>query len=720
MKKKLTLTLLCLVCTMTAILGFAACDWWTENKTPTTPAHTHSYGKWETITPATCTQEGVRRQTCECGDYKDQSIPKTNHTVVIDEAVAATCKKTGLTQGSHCSECGTTIVAQTTTNKLDHTYGAWQQTKASSCKDYGTERRDCGNCDAYETRNVEKIAHTEGAWIVDEEATCQKKGSRHTECSVCHTIIKTGMIDKTAHTEVIDEAVAPAFGISGLTQGSHCSVCNTVIIAQQVVEYDGLRIKNFEGYQLEYTDKDSVPRLYKEVDNDVINYDLSVDFVLSSATATWDLYSDIGCNTVLSQLRIMTNLKLGKNIAYVGVSDSSTSDFICYEVTLYRLDIKSYTFISDGVTYASGTIQEHDDLTAPQAPEKDLHTFMGWALQENGEVLTFPYYIETNTTFYAVLPKTHTRVSFDPNSGECESTTAVYEIGKTYSFPVGSKVGYTFVGWYLNGEKITDELWQITTECTLTAQWVANTNTLYTVKHIGQNITNDEFGTEILIEELHGTSDSEVIPDIKSFTGFTAPQTQELTVAADGSAVLTYYYTRNSYQLTLVKNDGTTSDHTVKYEAQIPTVSRQGFTLGGWFSNEALTQSVTSMPANEITLYAWWQEENKAGDFKYVIENTATITSYLGASSTVKIPTYIGGVAVTTIAPNAFYVCNSLTSVAIGDSVTSIGNYAFYDCSSLTSVTIGDSVTSIGSDAFYDCNIRQTERIGDSVTWVAG
>ena len=39
-------------------------------------------------------------------------IPATGHTVVIDESVAATATTDGLTEGSHCSVCGETIIAQ--------------------------------------------------------------------------------------------------------------------------------------------------------------------------------------------------------------------------------------------------------------------------------------------------------------------------------------------------------------------------------------------------------------------------------------------------------------------------------------------------------------------------------------------------------------------------------------------------------------------------------
>ena len=70
---------------------------------------------------------------------------------------------------------------------------------------------------------------------------------------------------------------------------------------------------------------------------------------------------------------------------------------------------------------------------------------------------------------------------------------------------------------------------------------------------------------------------------------------------------------------------------------------------------------------------------------------------------------------VTSIGDFAFYECNTLTIVTIGNSVTSIGEYAFYDCSSLTSVTIPNSVTIVGEGVFQGCENLLNVTIPNSV-----
>lgn len=70
-------------------------------------------------TPATCTVKGVTESKCAlCNDIKKDEIAMLKHTPVTDKAVAATFKKAGKTEGSHCSVCGAVIKKQSAVKKL--------------------------------------------------------------------------------------------------------------------------------------------------------------------------------------------------------------------------------------------------------------------------------------------------------------------------------------------------------------------------------------------------------------------------------------------------------------------------------------------------------------------------------------------------------------------------------------------------------------------------
>ena len=123
------------------------------------------------------------------------------HTEVIDKAISATCTKSGLTQGKHCSVCRIVIVAQTT---------------------------------------IKATGHTE-IIIKGTAATCTTNGKTDgKQCSVCKTIItKQNVINALGHTVVTLSAVAPTCTQSGLTAGKICSVCNTITVKQSVVTSSG-------------------------------------------------------------------------------------------------------------------------------------------------------------------------------------------------------------------------------------------------------------------------------------------------------------------------------------------------------------------------------------------------------------------------------------------------------------------------------------------------
>ena len=116
-------------------------------------------------------------------------------------------------------------------------------------------------------------------------------------------------------------------------------------------------------------------------------------------------------------------------------------------------------------------------------------------------------------------------------------------------------------------------------------------------------------------------------------------------------------------------------------------------------------------------------QEIEMSNFKYRLlmhNHLAMVLGYSRCSATIDIPSEINheGVIyrVTSIASQAFYRCDSLTSVVIPDGVTSIGEWAFNDCSSLTSIVIPNSVTSIEDRAFEGCSSLTSIIIPDGVT----
>ena len=202
--------------------------------------------------PATCTAtgltEGSHCSVCEQELVAQEVVPMIKHTAVNDAAVPATCTATGLTEGSHCSVCDHIIVAQEVVPMAEHTESeaVKENEVAATCTENGSYNSVvyCSVCHAElsrETVTVTAPGHTAGAAVAEnpKAATCTAAGSVDSVvyCTVCNAEIsrKTVEIPVIAHTVVVDEAVAATTTETGLTEGSHCSVCHQVLVAQQVI-----------------------------------------------------------------------------------------------------------------------------------------------------------------------------------------------------------------------------------------------------------------------------------------------------------------------------------------------------------------------------------------------------------------------------------------------------------------------------------------------------
>ena len=246
----------------------------TSYKDNTTKATGHSYGNSVVTKQPTCTSEGTAIKTCtKCNATVTETIPKTSHKYA-NTVVAPTCTTDGYTLHK-CSVCGTSY-KDSTTKATGHSYGNSVVTKQPTCTSEGTAIKTCTKCNATVTETIPKTSHkyantvvaptcttdgytlhkcsvcgtsykdsttkatghSYGNSVVTKQPTCTSEGTKTKTCTKCNATV-TEKLPAKGHTAVIDKGYPATCTTAGKTDGSHCSVCNTVIKAQTVINATG-------------------------------------------------------------------------------------------------------------------------------------------------------------------------------------------------------------------------------------------------------------------------------------------------------------------------------------------------------------------------------------------------------------------------------------------------------------------------------------------------
>ena len=234
----------------------------------------HTYGSAVITKQPTCTSEGTKTKTCtKCNATVTETIAKLSHSYTTT-VVAPTCTADGYTLHK-CSVCGTSY-KDSTTKATGHSYGNSVVTKQPTCTSEGTKTKTCTKCNATVTETIPKTSHkyadtvvaptctangytlhkcsvcgtsykdsttkatghSYGNSVVTKQPTCTSEGTAIKTCTKCNATV-TEKLPAKGHTAVTDKGYPATCTTAGKTDGSHCSVCNTVIKVQTVINATG-------------------------------------------------------------------------------------------------------------------------------------------------------------------------------------------------------------------------------------------------------------------------------------------------------------------------------------------------------------------------------------------------------------------------------------------------------------------------------------------------
>ena len=175
---------------------------------------------------------------------------------------------------------------------------------------------------------------------------------------------------------------------------------------------------------------------------------------------------------------------------------------------------------------------------------------------------------------------------------------------------------------------------------------------VYTVKHLMQNIDDDDYTEDVdLRESLEGKASTSTNAKAKTITGFTSKAFEQQTIQSDDSTVIEIYYNRNVHTIKYIGGFDDVTDvpeaKQYRYGATVKidtTPSREGYDFAGWITADAdgndtiyKTGELIKVEDTDITLTATWTNsketmykvqhyQQNADDNEYTLKETENLT----------------------------------------------------------------------------------------------
>lgn len=262
-------------------------------------------------------------------------------------------------------------------------------------------------------------------------------------------------------------------------------------------------------------------------------------------------------------------------------------------------------------TVENGTKVTFEDVNFPVGSDEAI---TGW-YEDTGltKKVDFVTINGADITLYAKV-ETGYWLTFESNGGSYVAP-AFYANGTTAKSPdEPTKSGYTFAGWYTDGDLKTPASFDsITASTTLYAKWTAGTETKYTVIHFWENANDDGYSFKES-ETKTGATGDKTNAGAKSYQGFTAQTITQQEIAGDGSTIVKVYYKRNVYSVRFYSNSGifgsskeyTSLRITAKYGAYIGDQWPTYDDSNAWATTDngsTYQSNIDTMPLNGASFY---------------------------------------------------------------------------------------------------------------------